>query len=260
MDPHFTQVYSFIHALFKHLFCVWHSPGLLSPWLLTSLPQLLHGWTGSRVWRTSTRWLPAGAGGLKTDEDPRWEAAEEEGHEQNAHFLNLVIHFARITATSAQRQMESFLSGTLETLNSLCKLDQVASYSWAESVPKDGIQRSEAIIKSMTFENQPTLYSAHHGQRQWYRLSIYPSNKALRLLIGVWKQKNKWDGGTDVGFTLFYFSFLRRKFEQDLMDLTCFLTTWMGELLFVAESPRSMTFRNFSWTQTLVEYISQTPL
>lgn len=44
---------------------------------------------------------PAGAGGLRTDEDPRWEAVEEEVvDERNTRFLNLVIHFARITRSS----------------------------------------------------------------------------------------------------------------------------------------------------------------
>lgn len=66
--------------------------------------------------------------------------------------------------------MERYLSRNLATLYSLCKLDPVASHPRRESVPEGGVQRSRSVIKSVTFEKQPTLYSPHHGQRQQWPL------------------------------------------------------------------------------------------
>lgn len=102
------------------------------PWSAVTLtphfPPPALAWVKRQPWPKGKHPAPPSrAGGLKTDEDPRLEAVEEEVDEQDARFLNLVIHFARITATSAQRQMESFLIRTLEALYSQGKLDQVTS-------------------------------------------------------------------------------------------------------------------------------------
>lgn len=89
--------------------------GYPEEWILTQAGLSLHSgihWAPAlcmtHPWATVTSSLkgrhpgpPARAGGLRTDEDPRWEAVEEEAiDERNTRFLNLVIDFARVTTSS----------------------------------------------------------------------------------------------------------------------------------------------------------------
>lgn len=64
----------FIQAFTEHLFCVWHAPVSLLPWLLTSLPPSPHGQSSSRSWRANTPCPQPG------QED--WEQMKTQGERQ----------------------------------------------------------------------------------------------------------------------------------------------------------------------------------
>lgn len=75
-----------------------------------------------------------------------------------------------------------------------------------------GGRRPHPVLQSSLWPLKSSALSAPAlwpGAMVSFNLGIFQSNKALRLLawngIAVLKQKEKWEGGVEVRFVLFYF-------------------------------------------------------
>ena len=184
--------------------------------------------------------VPRARGGLKT-KTKRWgQLGREEGEEWNAHFLNLGIHFVRITkgyiSKRADRAVFEQKPGdplhTVQTWSScFTSLKGGRAGGWRPAFTLcNKVCDLWKTTHSLLLPPWPEAASASN-------LSICRSNKGLTLLClepyRCFRAKRETgSGGTDVGFALFYFQFKGRKLEQALMGVV-YVFSKLGRRTFI---------------------------